>query len=96
MGEAKRQLLIETREIDLVEAALIFDGPIMTRIDDRRDYGEVRYLSVGFVDGQCFVVVHTDRNGVTRLITAWRGGRDEQFKYQAGISVRDKGDEGTR
>ncbi|HSO48324.1 MAG TPA: BrnT family toxin [Rhizobiaceae bacterium] len=94
--EAKRQLLIAARKIDLIDAAGIFEGPVVTRTDNRRDYGEVRYISIGFVDGQCFVVVHTERDGVTRLITAWRGGRNEQLKYQAGITGRDKGDEGAR
>jgi uncharacterized protein len=92
--EAKRLLLMATREIDLLDAAGIFEGPVITRKDDRRNYGELREISIGFFDGQCFVVVHTERQGVTRLITAWRGGRDEQLEYQASISGRDKGDEG--
>jgi uncharacterized DUF497 family protein len=92
--EAKRQLLIASRDVDLLDAVGIFEGQVLTRTDDRRDYGEVREISIGFFDGQCFVVVHTERKGVTRLITAWRAGRDEQLKYQAGISGRDKGDEG--
>jgi uncharacterized DUF497 family protein len=92
--EAKRLLLMVSREIDLLDAAGIFEGPVLTRTDNRRNYGEVREISTGIFDGQCFVVVHTERHGVTRLITAWRAGRDEQLKYQAGISGRDKGDEG--
>ena len=37
---------------------------------ERGDYGEVRFISLGMVDDECFVVVHTERGGVTRLITA--------------------------
>jgi hypothetical protein len=66
----------------MVYAALIFEGAVLTRRDDREDYGE------------CFVVVHTERHGSTRLITAWKEGRDERAEYQAGINRRDKADEG--
>ncbi len=90
------KLLIATRDIDLLDAAGIFESFVLTRTDNRRDYGEVRNISIGFFEGHCLVVVHTEREGVIRLITAWRGGRDEQLEYQASISGRDHGDEGTR
>ena len=91
--EGKRRRVIEERGVDMVYAALIFEGPVLTRIDDRADYGEVRRISLGMVVNECFVVVHTDRAGVTRLITAWKGGRDEQAAY-AGIARGDPEDAG--
>jgi hypothetical protein len=92
--ENKRRLVIERRGVDVVFAALIFEGAVLTRRDDREDYGEERLISLGMVDGECFVVVHTERHGWTRLITAWKGGRDERAEYQAGIARRDKANEG--
>lgn len=94
--EEKRRQVIEARRVDLVYAALIFEGPVLTRIDDRADYGEIRLVSLGMIEGECFVVVHTERNGVTRLITAWKGGRDERSRYQASVSRRNEEDEGSR
>jgi len=93
--EKKRQQVIRERGVDMVYAALIFEGEVLTRPDDRKDYGEERLISLGEVDGECFVVVHTERNGFTRLITAWKGGRDERAGYQAGIARRHKADEGS-
>jgi uncharacterized DUF497 family protein len=93
--EGKRRQVIETRGVDVVYAALIFEGPVLTRIDDRADYGEVRRISLGMVGDECFVVVHTDRSGVTRLITAWKGGRDERAAYAAGIARGGPEDAGT-
>jgi uncharacterized DUF497 family protein len=79
-----------------LEAALIFENEVVTQIDDRRDYGETRFISLGVEDGECYVVVHTERNGITRLIMAWKGGKDDRTRYQASLSRRDPADEGSR
>jgi uncharacterized DUF497 family protein len=92
--ENKRQQVIKERGVDMVYAALIFEGEVLTRVDDREDYGEVRLISLGVVDDDCFVVVHTERKGSTRLTTAWKGGRDERAQYEASIARRDQADEG--
>ncbi|CAN7548129.1 BrnT family toxin [Phyllobacterium sp. LjRoot231] len=84
--ENKRRQVNKKHGVDLLYAALIFKGPVLTKIDDRADYGEERFISLGMVDGACFIVVHTNRNEVTRLITAWKGGQLEYDQYQAGIA----------
>lgn len=92
--EAKRQDVIRTRGVDLLYAALIFEQAVLTRVDDRQDYGETRLISLGMVADECFVVVHTEREGVTRLITAWKGGRDERDIYQKHLARSDPPDAG--
>ena len=68
--------------IDFDEAALIFRGITLTRIDDRWYYGETREISIGQLPDQVIVVVvHTDRNGVTRLISARLANRAERKSY---------------
>jgi uncharacterized DUF497 family protein len=94
--EDKRRLTLQQRGVDMVYAALIFEGLVLTRRDDRQDYGEERLISLGMVENECFIVVHTERNGSTRLITAWKGGRDERAQYEAGIARRHPKDEGER
>lgn len=81
--EAKRLQTIEKRGIDILYAAGIFEGPVMTHVDSRDYGGELRSISIGVGDGECFVVVHTERESVTRLITAWKGGRDDRKRYEA-------------
>jgi uncharacterized DUF497 family protein len=93
-GENKRRRLIEERDLDILYAALIFEGPVLTWIDDRRDYGERRLISLGVVEREAFTVVHTERSGVTRLITAWKGGRHDLERYQAGVARRAERDAG--
>jgi len=80
--EAKRRKLLEQRGIDILDAALIFEGAVLTETDSRTDYGETRYISTGKVDGDYFVVVHTARPPNVRLVTAWRAGRRARRRYQ--------------
>lgn len=80
--EEKRQETLQTRGIDLLYAALIFEGPTLTKIDDRKDYGEVRRISLGLIDDTPYIVIHTQRGENTRLISAWKGGRRDYETYK--------------
>ena len=80
--EAKRQKIIQMRGLDLLIAARIFDGPVLTELDTRYPYGEDRYISIGKVEEDWFVVVHTARGNAVRLVTAWRAGRAARLRYQ--------------
>jgi uncharacterized protein len=96
LDEAKRLDVIARRGVDMLYAARIFRGDVLTRVDDRRDYGETRHVSIGLVDGTCFVVVFTERFGIRRLITAWKGGRNERQAFAAYLAGRDRGDASAR
>jgi uncharacterized DUF497 family protein len=80
--EDKRRWLLEVRGIDVIRVARIFRGPVITDHDTRMDYGEDRDISIGKVEEDYFVVVHTTRQNVVRLITAWRAGRGARRRYQ--------------
>lgn len=68
--------------ISFEEAKEIFDGPVLTRLDDRRDYGETRRISIGALSGVVVIVVaHTDRAGKTRIISARKANRNERKVY---------------
>jgi hypothetical protein len=90
--EAKRQQVLDRRGIDLLFAAGIFEGRVLTRRDPRDYGGEERLISIGMVEGDHFIVVHAERDGRMRLITAWRAGRDERRQYQASVAGGDHGD----
>ena len=80
--ETKNRTNFEKHQIRFEEAALIFAGPTLTAIDDRQDYGEVREISIGQIRGQVYlVVVHTDREGTTRLISARQAKLPERRRY---------------
>ena len=80
--EDKNRRNIAKHGISFPQAARIFAGFTFSRVDDRFDYGEVREISIGSVDGAAvLVVVHTDRNGVCRLISARQARRSERERY---------------
>ncbi|SPH27608.1 hypothetical protein ASD8599_04074 [Ascidiaceihabitans donghaensis] len=81
-NEEKRQETLKTRGIDLLYAALIFEGQTLTKIDNRKDYGEVRHISLGLVDDTPYIVIHTQRGENTRIISAWKGGRRHYDTYK--------------
>ena len=53
---------IRRHGIAFSEAARIFDGLTVERVDDRFDYGEVRVYAIGLLNGNEITVIYTDRN----------------------------------
>lgn len=69
--------------IGFEEAAEIFNGPVLTRADDRH-HGEVREIGFGFLDnGVVAAVAHTDRDGVIRMIGARKATERERNLFHA-------------
>jgi uncharacterized DUF497 family protein len=60
-------------------AARIFDGPTVERVDTRFEYGEVRIYAIRLVNGIEITVIYTDRAPDQRqLISAWRAEPHER------------------
>jgi uncharacterized protein len=79
---AKSTANLAKHGISFDDAKHIFDGPTLTRIDNRRDYGEIRHISIGaLAPTVVLVVVHTERNGKIRLISARKANRQERKRY---------------
>ena len=84
--EVKNQANIRKHGISFETAKRIFEGPVVTRIDQRKDYGEDRYISIGRVGTAALIVVaHTNRNGRIRLISARPASRKERQAYHEQI-----------
>lgn len=78
--------------IGFQEAAVIFTHPLVTAQDDRRDYGEKRFISYGRIGKSIvFVVVHTRRLGRIRLISARKANRKERRAYYEYLTKTDPG-----
>jgi uncharacterized DUF497 family protein len=70
---------IRRHGIAFQDAARIFDGPTVERVDDRFEYDEVRIYAIGLVNGIEISVVYTDRASDERqLISAWRAEPHER------------------
>ena len=55
----KRRLTPDHRGLDMARAAEVFQGPTITVEDVRRNYGELRYLTVGYLDSRMVMLVRT-------------------------------------
>ena len=79
--ERKREANLRKHGVDFIRAAKMFANPILARVDDREDYGEVRWIAIGHWQHDYMVVVYTWRGESRRLISAWRAGRHERQVY---------------
>lgn len=87
---AKRDRTLSERGIDFAEAAAVFAGVHYTRADDRRDYGEPRYVSIGTLGDRVVVIVWTPREGGRRVISM-RHANDREKATFSGRRADDLG-----
>ncbi|MCF6199808.1 MAG: BrnT family toxin [Hyphomicrobiaceae bacterium] len=84
--EDKNRKNIANHGISFEMARRIFESPVFTREDDVLDYEEIREISIGMIDGMAvLVVIHTDRNERTRLISARPATSRERKRYEREI-----------
>jgi len=79
--ETKRRSNIQRHGIDFEDAAAVFAGETITFLDDRYDYGEMRFLTFGLVWGEVVAIVHTETDEVIRVISVRRASKDEEETY---------------
>ena len=96
--ELKNQLSIKKHGVSFNTAKQIFEGPVLTWRDTRKDYGEVREISLGKVEGQdLLTVAHTDRHDCIRMISARVASQKERRLFddaERKNALRIKNDEG--
>jgi hypothetical protein len=79
--ESKRRANLRKHGIDFVGIEKVFAGPTMTTLDDRFEYDEYRYLTLGLLDGRVVAVAHTETPEVTRIISVRKADKDEEAQY---------------
>ncbi|MFI4964305.1 MAG: BrnT family toxin [Caulobacterales bacterium] len=62
----------------------------VTSEDARSDYGEPRYVAVGYVEALIYVVVFTPRGDDTRVISFRRANDREVKAYEDARSIQDR------
>lgn len=79
---AKNVANMQKHGLSFEEAATIFDGPVLTGPDDSAD--EYREKSFGLVGGVVVAcVIHTERNGKIRIISARKATANERKHFDA-------------
>lgn len=77
-SDAKSQSNLSDHGLDFVDAPRVFDGVTYTLEDDRFDYGEERYMTLGLLDGVVVSVVHTESPKLIRVISFRKATKREQ------------------
>jgi uncharacterized protein len=74
----KRRSNIINHGFDFADAEYLFAGPTFTYEDDRYNYGEQRWVTLGFLRGQFVAIAHTETPLETRIISMRGGTKNEQ------------------
>lgn len=77
----KRDSTLAKRQVDFARAAEVFAGRHFTLEDIRDDYGEMRYITVGKLDGRMVVMIWTPRGETRRIISMRKANEREQARY---------------
>ena len=80
--EAKRQAILAERGLDFADTEAIFAGRTMTLPDERKDYGEPRFVTAGLLRDRFVVLVWTPRDDGRRIISMRYGHADEEAYYR--------------
>ncbi|MBE8997715.1 MULTISPECIES: BrnT family toxin [unclassified Nostoc] len=81
--ETKNLENIRKHRIDFADVPGMFDNSMLVELDERFDYGEDRWIGIGFLGNGVAVVVWTERqNNIVRIISARRANRYERQRLE--------------
>lgn len=83
----KRNDTLEQRNLDFSRCLEVFEEPHLTVEDNRRDYGEDRYITVGLLDDRMVVFVWTWRGSNIRIISMRKANEREQALYRPRLAL---------
>jgi hypothetical protein len=78
LRSAKRERTLRERGLDFEWAEEVFAGPAFDREDARRDYGESRIITVGYLRERMVVLVWTARGDGRHFISMRKANDREQ------------------
>ncbi len=80
--EEKNRINRQKHSIDFADVPAMFGHPMVTFLDQRKSYGEDRWVGIGWLDDVLAVVVFTEPDVETiRIISARKASRHEQNIY---------------
>ena len=83
----KRAENINKHDLDFADAWQIFDAPVLVDIDNREDYGETRFVGIGFLKNIVVVIVFTEPNEETiRVISLRKALKHEREQFEEHIT----------
>jgi uncharacterized DUF497 family protein len=83
--ESKRRRNLRDYGLDFVDAPQVFEGPTFTYEDDRFDYGEQRFVTLGFLAGIAVSIVHSESEHEIHVISFRKATTSEEEILFQGI-----------
>ena len=77
----KRAVTLAERGLDFEEANEVFDGDTLDFPDDRKDYGELRLVTVGHLRGRMVIVAWTPRGTARHVISMRKANACEKARF---------------
>lgn len=92
--ERKNDENIFKHDLDFEDAAEVFAGPVLKRLDTRQDYGEARWIGIGLLGVLVVVVVFTPRPpDMIRIISMRKATQYERQRFEAAFQDELEGPE---
>ena len=80
---AKNRSNFAKHGLSFADAEQVLTGPCVTFVDDRFNYGEERFNTLGLLAGRVVFIAHAPRgDDITRIISMRKANRREQKIYQ--------------
>jgi uncharacterized protein len=80
-SERKRAVNLKEHGLDFVDAPRVFEGATYTYEDDRFNYGEQRFETLGLLAGVPVSIVHTETEDEIRVISFRKATKHEANLY---------------
>jgi uncharacterized protein len=81
--DLKNEINLDKHGFDFADAYRVFGSPMVVDIDNRRDYGEDRWIGTGTLDGRIVVVIFTEPDReTTRIISLRKALSRERINYE--------------
>lgn len=81
--DQKNEANIAKHELDFTDVPRIFTLPLRIALDERKNYGEARWVGLGMLDGRVVVVVFTEPDEETiRIISLRKALPYERKRYE--------------
>ena len=84
--DRKRRINLQKHGIDFLDAPEIFQGPMLVDLDEKNDYGEDRFVGIGFLRAKAVVVVFTEPHPETvRIISLRKATKNEEERFKKAL-----------
>ncbi len=80
-SERKRKANLRKHGFDFLDAPDVFRGGTLTVVDDREDYGEDRFITLGLLRDTVVAIAHTEQPDAIRIISMRKATAYEEKNY---------------